>query len=306
MDLFKVTEVIIMDNRRNPTAINWYPGHMTKTRRMIESGIGDIDIVVEMVDARIPLASKNPDIERLAADKKKLLILNKSDLADPAENDRWTAYYKSRGYAVIKNNSLKTNTTPVLAAIKELFREKAEKYAEKGVKNKAVRIMMRGIPNVGKSTLINSLSGEKRAKTEDRPGVTRTKQWIHLKENISLLDTPGILWPKLENQHQALNLAISGAIKDTVLDIEEIAAKLAQTLANEYPQALRERYKIEFTKEDAGYQLLEKIGKKRGFIVRGGEIDTERAAIILLDEFRSGKIGKITLEKASLVADRKD
>lgn len=136
MDLFKVTEVIIMDNRRNPTAINWYPGHMTKTRRMIESGIGDIDIVVEMVDARIPLASKNPDIERLAADKKKLLILNKSDLADPAENDRWTAYYKSRGYAVIKNNSLKTNTTPVLAAIKELFREKAEKYAEKASKTK--------------------------------------------------------------------------------------------------------------------------------------------------------------------------
>ena len=281
--------------------INWYPGHMTKTKRMIQDCIKDIDIIVEMVDARIPLASKNPDIEKLTEHRPRLLILNKSDLASPAENKKWAEYYKSKGYSVFLNNSLKPDTAEFFAAVKELYAEKAERNAQRGLKNKAVRIMILGIPNVGKSTLINSLSGEKRTKTEDRPGVTRGKQWIMLKGGIALLDMPGILWPKLENQHAAANLAITGAIKDKVLDIEEIALKLLAFLSKNYPKELIEKYKLEDELPEDDYELLKMIGKKRGFLLSGGEIDTERTAIILTDEFRAGKIGRITLEKAEII-----
>lgn len=286
--------------------INWYPGHMTKTKRMIAECIKDIDIVVELVDARIPLASKNPDIENLTNQKPKLLILNKSDLASPAENKRWVEYYRGKGYFVIQNNSLKMNDDAFYSAVRELYREKAERNAERGIKNKMIRIMILGIPNVGKSTLINSLSGEKRAKTEDRPGVTRGKQWITLKNNIALLDMPGILWPKLENQHAAANLAITGAIKDTVLDIEEIALKLLDILTKNYKNDLIARYKLEEPLPEDLYELLKLIGRKRGFVISRGEINTERTAIILTDEFRAGKIGRITLEKAEIVEKQND
>lgn len=280
-------------------SINWYPGHMTKAKRMIIDSLKDIDIVVELLDARIPFASKNPDIEYLTKDKPKLLVLNKSDLASPSENNRWSNYYKNKGYFVIQQSSLKLNVENFTSAVRSLFSEKAERYAKRGITNKTVRIMILGIPNVGKSTLINALSGEKRVKTEDRPGVTRGKQWISLKGNIALLDTPGILWAKLENQHAAARLAITGAIRDTVLDIEEIAMQLLDILSKDYPESLRERYKLEGIDSDC-YELLKSIGKKRGFVIKGGEIDTERAANVLLDEFRSGKIGRITLEKVDI------
>ncbi len=272
---------------------------MTKAKRMIIESLKDIDIVVELLDSRIPFASKNPDIEYLTKDKPKLLVLNKSDLSSPSENAKWAEYYKKKGYFVIQQSSLKLNAENFNSALRTLFADKAEKYAKRGIANKAIRIMILGIPNVGKSTLINALSGEKRVKTEDRPGVTRGKQWISLKGNIALLDTPGILWAKLENQHAAARLAITGAIRDTVLDTEEIAMKLLDILAADYPDKLKERYKLEEISSDR-YDLLKSIGKKRGFIVKGGEIDTERAANVLLDEFRAGKIGKISLEKVDI------
>ena len=272
---------------------------MTKAKRMIIESLKDIDIVVELLDSRIPFASKNPDIEYLTKDKPKLLVLNKSDLSSSSENAKWAEYYKKKGYFVIQQSSLKLNAESFNSALRTLFADKAEKYAKRGIANKAIRIMILGIPNVGKSTLINALSGEKRVKTEDRPGVTRGKQWISLKGNIALLDTPGILWAKLENQHAAARLAITGAIRDTVLDTEEIAMKLLDILAADYPDKLKERYKLEEISSDR-YDLLKSIGKNRGFIVKGGEIDTERAANVLLDEFRAGKIGKISLEKVDI------
>lgn len=272
---------------------------MTKAKRMIIDSLKNIDIVVELLDSRIPFASKNPDIEYLTKDKPKLLVLNKSDLSSPAENRRWTDYYKSKGYFVIQQNSLRADVQGFTAAVRALFSEKAERYAQRGIANKTVRIMILGIPNVGKSTLINALSGEKRVKTEDRPGVTRGKQWISLKGNIALLDTPGILWAKLENQHAAARLAITGAIRDTVLDTEEIALKLLEILSEKYPEMLKERYKLDEINPDL-YGLLCDIGRKRGFVVKGGEIDTERAANVLLDEFRAGKIGKISLETVDI------
>lgn len=280
-------------------SINWYPGHMTKTKRMIIDSLKDIDIVVELLDSRIPFASKNPDIEYLTKDKPKLLVLNKSDLSDPAETKKWADYYKKKGYFVISQSSLRMNTEAFTSALRELFAEKAERYAKRGITNKAIRIMILGIPNVGKSTLINALSGERRVKAEDRPGVTRGKQWISLKGNILLLDTPGILWAKLENQHAATRLAITGAIRDTVLDVEEIAFRLLQILAKDYPENLKERYKLDEINPDI-YELMLDIGRKRGFIIKGGEVNTERTANVLLDEFRAGKIGRISLEKVAL------
>ncbi len=281
--------------------IHWYPGHMTKARRMIEAVIGDIDVVAELVDARIPLASKNPDIERIIANKPKILILNKADLANPAATKRWAAYYRKKGYHVISLNSLRLDTKVFFNAIDEVTKEKAARDARRGIKNRMIKIMLLGIPNVGKSTLINSLSGEKRAKTGDRPGVTRGKQWITLKNGAMLLDMPGILWPRLDNQHAALNLAITGAIKNEVLDIEDIAAKFLSIMKDGYEAELCTRYKLTPPLPDDPRELLGLIGKKRGFIVSGGEIDYERAAIILIDEFRGGKIGRITLDRADLI-----
>lgn len=291
-----------MEQNLSGSNIHWYPGHMTKAKRMIIDSLKDIDVVVELLDARIPFASKNPDIEYLTKNKPKLLILNKYDLASSRETERWAEYYRSKGCFVIWQNSLKADTGAFISAVRKLFSDKAEKYAKRGIMNKTIKIMILGIPNVGKSTLINALSGEKRAKTEDRPGVTRGKQWISLKGNIALLDTPGILWAKLENQHAASRLAMTGAIKDTVLDIEDIAFRLLKILAKDYPENLKERYKLQNIGDDI-FGLMREIGKKRGFMVKGGEIDTERVANVVLDEFRSGKLGRISLETVDIFGD---
>lgn len=278
--------------------INWYPGHMAKTRRMVLENLKNIDIVVEILDARIPKASKNPDIADLISNKPKMLILNKSDLSDPVQNNKWLAYYTQEGYSTILYNSKSSGVSGksiFLQTVKDLYKEKAERNLKRGMINRAIRLMILGIPNVGKSTLINNLSGTKSAKAEDRPGVTRGKQWISLSNGIDLLDTPGILWPRLEDRETAVKLAITGAIKDNILDLEALSIKLLYILVQSYREQLKVRYKLDDIPEDIN-ELLKLIGKKRGFIISGGEVDIERTAIILLDEFRACKIGNITLE----------
>ena len=278
--------------------IQWFPGHMAKTRRLISANLKLVDAVVEIVDARTPLSSRNPEMDRMTKGKPRLVLLNKSDLADDRATHMWINYFRRSGAEALAidcksgkglKNVLPTVRTKVLAELMEK-REKA------GMTGAVVRLMIVGIPNVGKSSLINRLAGGKRAKVEDRPGVTRTKQWVKLEGSAELLDMPGVLWPKFEDQEAALRLAFTGAISDEILDIETLAMKLLVFLAEEYPQSLAERYKLEVSPEDTGLQLLEKVGRKRGMMISGGEINTERAAITVIDEFRSGKLGRITLE----------
>ena len=272
---------------------------MTKTKRMIEECLGRIDIIIELVDARIPLSSKNPDIMRLCKDKPRMIVLNKSDLSDTIQNKKWLQYYKEQGYHAIlfdSKNKKKNSYNLLLDQIRNFCSEKTRKDTERGMSGKSIKIMVLGIPNVGKSTFINCISGSNRAKAEDRPGVTRGKQWISLQNGIDLLDMPGILWPKIEDQTIAEKLAITGAIKDNILDIESLSIKLLTILKENYERSLRARYKITEDLPNDYYDLLCLIGKKRGFIVSGGQIDTERTAIILIDEFRAGKIGNFTLD----------
>ena len=278
--------------------IQWYPGHMTKTRRMIAEQMKHMDAVCEILDARIPLSSRNPDVEELTAGKPRLIVLNRADQADPAATKLWRNCFTAQGYAVLEANAREgRGTEKFAAAVRELLREKLAAYAEKGQAGRVVRVMILGIPNVGKSTFINRVAGRKTAKAEDRPGVTRSKQWVVVDRGLELLDTPGILWPKFEDQRVGLHLAYTGAVKDEVMDVEELACHLIAYLAEHYGEALVQRYKIEIGPEDTGYELLEKAGRKRGFVLRGGEIDTERMAKILLDEFRGGKLGRFTLER---------
>lgn len=283
-----------MDSKMN---IQWYPGHMTKTRRMIAEQLRNVDAVCEILDARIPVSSRNPDVDELTAGKPRLVVLNRADQADPEVTRRWSAYFQSRGFAVLECSAKTGNgVSQFAAAVRELLAEKLQAYAEKGQAGRVVRVMILGVPNVGKSTFINRVAGRKTAKAEDRPGVTRSKQWVPIDRNLELLDTPGILWPKFEDQSVGLNLAFTGAVRDEVMDVEELACHLMEYLSRHYPAALRERYGIEPEESDSGYDLLQKGGQKRGFVMRGGEIDTERMAKILLDEFRGGKLGRFTLE----------
>ena len=279
------------------TSIQWFPGHMTKTRRMIQSNLSLVDGVVEIIDARIPMSSRNPEMDRLVKNKPRMLILNKSDMADRKATDKWMSYLKSKGFTVIAADCRSGNGVKAfLPAVRnQLLRELIEKRNEKGMVGAPLRLMIVGIPNVGKSSFINRMAKAKRTKVEDRPGVTRTKQWVKLGDNVEMLDMPGVLWPKFDDQRVARKLAFTGAVKDDVLDIEALAAYLLEELAAGYPAALAERYKIETDSSD-GYELLQRVGRKRGMLVSGGEVNTERAAIIVLDEFRSGKLGKITLE----------
>ena len=277
--------------------LSWFPGHMTKTKRMIASELPHMDAVCEILDARIPLSSRNPDVDELTAGKPRLIVLNRADQADPAQTRRWSQYFRAKGWAVLEANAKGgVGTEKFAAAVRELLKEKLEAYAAKGQVGRVVRVMVLGIPNVGKSTFINKVAKRKTAKAEDRPGVTRSKQWVPVDATLELLDTPGILWPKFDDPEVGKRLAFTGAVKDDVLDIEELACYLMDYLAAHYADVLTERYKITVEDGDSGYDLLEKAGRKRGFLMRGAQVDTERMARILLDEFRGGKLGRFTLE----------
>lgn len=276
--------------------IQWFPGHMTKTRRMIQANLSLVDGVVEILDARIPYSSRNPEMDRLVKNKPRMLVLNKADMADNNATEKWMNFYKSKGFTVIKCNCKSgEGIKGFLPAVKnQLLKELMQNRRDKGIEGAPLRLMIVGIPNVGKSSFINRMAKSKRAKVEDRPGVTRTKQWVKLGDNVEMLDMPGVLWPKFEDQEVARKLGFTGAVKDDVIDIEALACFLLENLAVNYSQALTERYKIQT--KGTGFELLENVGRKRGMLISGGEVNTERAAITVLDEFRSGKLGNVTLE----------
>ncbi len=279
----------------------WYPGHMTKARRMMQENIKLVDLIIELVDARIPLSSRNPDIDELGRNKARLILLNKADLAEDRKNDEWLEYFKDRGYSAVKVNSRKGGgIKSIQSVIQEACREKMERDRKRGILNRPVRAMVAGIPNVGKSTFINALAGKACAKTGNKPGVTKGKQWIRLNKNVELLDTPGILWPKFEDQEVGLKLAFIGSIKDEVLQTEELAAELAGFLSREYPGVMEEKYAFEASEDK--YECLRRIAESRHCLVRGSELDTEKAASILLDDFRNGRLGRITLETPEVSA----
>lgn len=273
----------------------WYPGHMTKAKRMMQEDIKLIDLVIELVDARIPMSSRNPDIDELGKNKARLILLNKSDLAEDKQNDAWAAYFKEKGYSVVKVNSKKGGgIKSIQGVIQEACKEKIERDRKRGILNRPVRAMVVGIPNVGKSTFINALAGKACAKTGNKPGVTKGKQWIRLNKNVELLDTPGILWPKFEDQTVGLRLAFIGSIKDEILNTEELAAEMIQFMKKYYRGVLAEKYAI--IESDDPYQCLADIAKSRHCLLRGNELDMSKAAILLVDDFRSGRLGRITLE----------
>ncbi len=276
--------------------IQWYPGHMTKTRRQIEADLKLVDAICEIVDARIPVSSRNPDIDSICGTKPRIIILNRMDLADPQMTKKWIAYYRSKGIAAIATDcKTRKGISDFQPAVRSVLKEKLEKNAARGM-NKPVKVMIVGIPNVGKSTLINQISGRKGAKAENRPGVTRGKQWVTVDNSLLLLDTPGILWPKFDDPNVGMMLAYTGAVKENIIDTEELACFLAELLNKRYKQILADRYGVEQPNDVPGYILLEEMGRKRGYLLARGEINTERMAKVLLDEYRSGKLGCFTLE----------
>jgi len=274
----------------------WYPGHMTKAKRQMQEDIKLIDLVIELVDARIPLSSRNPDIDELGKNKYRLILMNKADLADPTESDRWSTFFKEKGYYVVQLDARKKNgMKQITDVIMEACKEKIERDRRRGIKNRPVRAMVVGIPNVGKSTFINSYAGKACAKTGNKPGVTKGKQWIRLSKDVELLDTPGILWPKFEDQMVGLRLALIGSIKDEILNTDELALELIKILIQMYPGMLHERYQVDETKE--AVEILYGIADYRKCVAKGGELDYSKAAALLIDEFRSGTLGRITLER---------
>lgn len=273
----------------------WYPGHMTKAKRMMQENIKLIDLIIELVDARVPMSSRNPEIDELGKNKARLIVLNKSDLAEDRKNDLWTEYFQSKGFSVVKVNSKKGGgIKQIQNVIQEACKEKIERDRKRGILNRPVRAMVVGIPNVGKSTFINALAGKACAKTGNKPGVTKGKQWIRLNKNVELLDTPGILWPKFEDQTVGLRLAYIGSIKDEILNTEELAAELCKFLVENYKGVLAEKYTIEESED--GFDMLRQIAESRHCLVKGSEYDTEKAARLMLDDFRNGRLGRITLE----------
>lgn len=278
-------------------SIQWFPGHMTKTKRMIEKCLPLVDAVVEITDARVPLSSRNPDLASLISGKPRIVILNKCDYADERVTAEWLKIYKEQGVAAIPTDCRTGKGIKAFApAVKTVLKPLIDKRAAKGMAGRPLRLMVVGIPNVGKSSFINRMAGSSKAKVEDRPGVTREKQWVRIDREIELLDMPGVLWPKFDDMSVGEKLAFTGAVKDDVVDTETLAVRLLAYLRVTYPAKLIERYHIELSEDDEDYMLLEKVGKARGMLISGGEIDTERAAINVLDEFRSGKLGRITLE----------
>ena len=279
--------------------VQWYPGHMTKAKRQMQEDLKLIDLIIELVDARVPLSSRNPDIDQLGQNKSRLILLNKADLADERQNEAWKEYFQKRGFHVVKVDSRNgSGMKTIQNVIQEACKEKIERDRKRGIKNRPVRAMVVGIPNVGKSTFINSYAGKACAKTGNKPGVTKGKQWIRLNKNVELLDTPGILWPKFEDQRVGLYLALIGAIKDEILNIDELSLELIKILLSDYPTVLKERYGVE---EDAEPPvILGQIAENRKCISKGGELDYSKAAALLIDEFRSGKLGQITLERPKI------
>lgn len=290
------------DHRRNnesaeqrAESIQWFPGHMARTRRKIQESLSLVDAVIEIVDARIPVSSRNPELDVWVERKPRLIILNKADLADEAATKRWVAWYESRGIAALAVDCKSgRGFNSFMPTLRRLLRDVVAKWESKGM-NRAVRAMIVGIPNVGKSSFINRLNKGGKAKVEDRPGVTRHNQWFTV-EGAQLLDTPGVLWPKFDDHTVALHLAFTGAIKDQVLDLEEMACELLGVLSRDYRQMLIARYKLPDEIPEDTWELLQLVARKRGMLVSGGDVDTERAAIMLLDEYRGGKLGRITLE----------
>jgi len=273
----------------------WYPGHMTKAKRMMEENIKLIDLIIELVDARVPLSSRNPDIDELGKHKARLVLLNKADLAEEVWNDRWVAYFQDKGYSVLKINSKKGGRMKsVFEIVEDACKAKRERDKKRGILNRPVRAMVVGIPNVGKSTFINAIAGKAATKTGNKPGVTKGKQWIRLNKSVELLDTPGILWPKFEDQQVGLNLAFIGSIKDELLNIEDLALSLITFLLQNYPKMLNEKYAVEETEDSV--MVLQEIARNRNCLERGNELDLLKASRLLLDDFRNGRIGRITLE----------
>ena len=275
--------------------LQWYPGHMTKAKRQMQEDLKLIDLIIELVDARIPLSSRNPDIDELGKNKARLILLNKSDLADERYNEQWSAYFQKKGFYVVKVNAKSgAGLKSIQGVIQEACKAKIERDRRRGIKNRPIRAMVVGIPNVGKSTFINSYAGKACAKTGNKPGVTKGKQWIRLNKNVELLDTPGILWPKFEDQEVGKRLAFIGSIKDEILNLEELSLELLDYIRTNYPGLLNTRYGIE--EEGTPVSLLEAVADKRKCLIRGQEIDYAKAAGIVMEEFRNGKIGRITLE----------
>lgn len=277
--------------------VQWYPGHMTKAKRQMQEDAKLIDLIIELVDARVPLSSRNPDIDEIGKNKARLILLNKADLADEAQNEAWKAYFQEKGFYVVKVDSRNgAGMKLVQNVIQEACKEKTERDRKRGIKNRPIRAMVAGIPNVGKSTFINTFAGKACAKTGNKPGVTKGKQWIRLNKNVELLDTPGILWPKFEDQEVGKRLAFIGSVKDDILNMEELALELISYLCKNYPGALEKRYNI--AEEGLPVEILGEIAKVRGCLKKGEELDYTKATGILFEEFRSGKIGRITLEWA--------
>ena len=279
-------------------SVQWFPGHMAKTRRIMASNLKLVDIVVELCDARIPQSSRNPEIDKIVGKKPRLMLLNKADCADAAATEQWLTYYRKKGIPAMACDCRSgRGVKNLLPAVREVLADKIAAWNEKGMVGRPIRMMIVGIPNVGKSSLINRLSGTRSAKVEDRPGVTRGKQWVSLEDGVELLDMPGVLWPKFEDPVVGEHLAFTGAVRDEILDIEGLSYRLLELLQDLYPEAVNTRYKTDIRPEEElkGHEILERIGRKR-MLISGGEIDTERAAVNVLDEYRGGKLGRITLE----------
>ena len=283
-----------MDNKQN---IQWFPGHMTRTKRQIEASLPLIEAVVEIIDARVPVSSRNPDLDTLVAGKPRIVLMNKADTADEEATRQWVSFFRYQGITAIPVDCRSgKGLNRFLPVVREVLKENIERNIQKGMAGRALRLMVVGIPNVGKSSFINRMTGQNKAKVADKPGVTRGNQWFTIAKGVEMLDTPGVLWPKFEDQIVGERLAFTGAVKDDIMDIESLAMRLIESLREEYPDVLAHRYKTGPLQGVPPYEALELIGRKRGMLAGRGEIDTQRAAVMLLDEFRGGKLGRITLE----------